>query len=327
MEKKECIYLFEQYISGKASDEEIERLRTYFENDPALNTWFNNRIISSSDCIDDGLKVKMFANIRSQIQDNEENSSRRYKEANVKYNIRRIANIAAIILPFILLFAFYLFLKPNNINTYEMFADKGQKASLILPEGSKITINSNSRITYNSSYNQKERRVTLKGEAFFRVVHNAEKPFIVQCEEVNIMVLGTTFGIKAYEDENNISVVLNSGKIRLITPSERIEMNPNERIIYNKTTHQTSIEKVNAEDFTDWSKNRLRFENEPLEIIMKAISRMHNISIILDNSDIKNLRFTGTIDNTNIESAMHAITLTSSISYKLRDGVIHLYKN
>ena len=58
----------------KASDEEIERLRTYFENDPALNTWFDNRILSSSDCIDDRLKIKMFANIRSQIQDNEENS-------------------------------------------------------------------------------------------------------------------------------------------------------------------------------------------------------------------------------------------------------------
>ena len=72
MEKKECIYLFEQYISGKASDEEIERLRTYFENDPALNTWFDNRILSSSDCIDDRLKVKMFANICSQIQDNKE---------------------------------------------------------------------------------------------------------------------------------------------------------------------------------------------------------------------------------------------------------------
>jgi len=327
MEKKECIYLFEQYISGKASDEEIGRLRTFFENDPALNTWFDNRVLSSSDCIDDGLKAKMFANIRSQIQNNEGNSSRQYKGTSVKYNIRRITNIAAIVLPFILLFTLYLFLKPNNINTYEIFADKGQKASLILPEGSKITMNSNSRITYNSHYNQKERRVTLKGEAFFKVVHNAEKPFIVQCEEVNIMVLGTTFGIKAYEDENNISVVLNSGKIQLVTPNEKIEMSPNDRIIYNRTTHQTSLEKVNAQDYTDWSKNRLRFENETLDIIMKAISRMHNINIILDDSDIKNQRFTGTIDNTNIESAMHAITLTSSISYKLKDGVIHLYKN
>lgn len=327
MDKKDCLYIFEHYISGTASTEEIMRLKSFLENDINLNRWLENHITSASDIIDPNIKMRMLKNIQVQtnydtiadIPVNKENKG-------FKFYLKRISNVAAVLLPFVILVSAYLYFKPQQTESFEVVANKGEKASLTLPEGSIVTINSDSKITYYSDYNQKERILELDGEAYFEVNHNPEKPFVVNCRDVAIKVLGTSFGIKAYKEEDNILVVLSSGRIQLTTPKEEIKMTPNDRIIYNRKTQTTSLKKVNAEDYTDWRQNRLRFENESLETIMRTISRMHNIDIVFEEPQLKDQRFTGTIDNTSIESVLDAIKLTSSVGYKLKDGVVYLYK-
>jgi len=323
MNKENCLNIFERYLSGEATSEEISRLRVFLENDKNLNRWLEDQILNSFNTIDSDIKMRMLDNIRSQT-----NYSTQTVAKGNKSNIylKYFANAAAVLLPFIIILSAYLYLKPQQTTSFEVVADMGEKAGLVLPEGTKVAINSGSKIIYYSDYNKKSRDIQLFGEAFFDVEHNPQKPFIVQCKDIKVKVLGTSFGIKAYEDEDIISVVLNSGKIQLITPKDEIEMEPNQRLVYNSKTQKTSLEKVNAEDYTDWRQNRLRFENESLETIMKTISRMHNIDIVFEDSELKNQRFTGTVDNTYIESVLNAIKLTSPVNYDIKSGTVHLFE-
>lgn len=324
MDKENCLKIFERYISGEATADEVSQLKLFMENNDSISKWIENQILNSSDEIESSIKMRMLDNIRSQTNYSISTNIQENRQKNSKFYLRRISNIAAILLPFVIMLGAYLFLKPQNVESFEVIADMGEKASLTLPEGSKISINSGSKIIYYSDYNSKNRDIELEGEAYFDVSHNPQKPFTVQCKDIRVKVLGTSFGIKAYENEDIISVVLNSGIIQLITPEEEIDMKPNERIIYNRKTQKTSLEVVNAEDYTDWRKNRLRFEDESLEVIMNTVSRMHNIDIVFNNSAVKEQRFTGTIDNTNIETVLNAIKLTSPIDYNIKDGVVYL---
>jgi len=325
MKKEDCLTIFEKYILRKASSEEIDLLRSYISDDHHLNKWLEKQIMNSPGDVNIEIKMRMLENIRSQTSYPSQTINAVKHSSKMNLYIRRFSNIAAVLLPFAILLSVYLYLKPQKTEAFEIRADLGEKASLTLPEGSEVSINSGSIITYQSDFNLKNRTIQLYGEAFFDVTHNPQKPFVVQCDDVKIIVLGTSFGIKAYENEDNVSVVLNSGKIQLITPTEKIDMNPNDRVVYNKKTQFAHIENVNAEDYTDWRQNRLRFENESLDAIMKTISRMHNIDIVFKDSLLKNQQFTGTIDNTNIESVLDAIKLTSSVNYKLENGVVLLY--
>jgi len=323
MNKENCLNIFERYLSGEATSEEISRLRLFLENDKNLNRWLEDQILNSFNTIDSDIKMRMLDNIRSQTNYSKKTVAKEHKP---NIYLKYFANTAAVLLPFAIILSVYLYLKPQETTSFEVVADMGEKAGLTLPEGTKVAINSGSKIVYHSDYNKKSRDIQLFGEAFFDVEHNPQKPFIVQCKDIKVKVLGTSFGIKAYEDEDIISVVLNSGKIQLITPQDEIEMEPNQRLVYNSKTQKTSLEKVNAEDYTDWRQNRLRFENESLETIMKTISRMHNIDIVFEDSRLKNQRFTGTVDNTNIESVLNAIKLTSPVNYDIKSGTVHLFE-
>ncbi|MCL1934018.1 MAG: DUF4974 domain-containing protein [Candidatus Azobacteroides sp.] len=328
MNKEICLRIFERYVGGEASPNEIAQLKSFLENDVNLNQWLENQIRDSSRTIDWDIKMRMLEQIRSQtVYDAALYAPVAGKNNNFKFYLKKFSDIAAILLPVVIIFSLYLYLKPQKPESFEVIADKGEKADLTLTEGSTVSLNSDSKVMYGTDYNKKDRVLKLEGEAYFDVRYNPEKPFIVECEDLKIRVSGTSFDIKAYEDEDNISIVLNSGKIRLTTPKEEIEMVPNDHITYNKTTQTTIGEKVNAGDYTDWRQNRLRFENESLKTIMKTISRMHNIDIIFESSHLMDMRFTGTIDNTSIKSVLDAIALTSvSINYRLDDGAVYLYE-
>ncbi|MDR0749907.1 MAG: FecR domain-containing protein [Tannerellaceae bacterium] len=327
MNKKNCLPAFERYLRGEATRDDIKRLKSFFENDAGLGKWMEEGMENASGIISPDIQMRMLENIRSRTGDSampHASAGGKKRYAWLRPDTTRA--IAACLLPAVILFAAWLYLKPRQAASLEVIANKGEKASLTLTEGTMVAINSDSKITYPDDYNRKNRFLRLEGEAYFDVKHDPEKPFIVECEDIQIRVLGTSFGIKAYDDEKHIAIVLNTGKIQLTTPVEKIEMAPDERILYDKTTRTATREKVNADDYTAWRQNRLRFENESLETIMKTISRMHNIDIVFESLHLANMRFTGTIDNTSIKSVLEAIMLTSSINYRSDDGIVYLYR-
>ena len=206
--------------------------------------------------------------------------------------------------------------------------ERGQKANITLPDGSKAWLNSQSKLTYSADYNVENRKLQLDGEAYFEVAHNPEKPFIVESNDIEIVALGTAFGVKAYNEDNIISSILMHGKVRVTTPDGASILLPNERIIYDKTARKKSQSKVaNATDFTGWIHNELRFENESLEEIAKNIQRIYNIEIIFASEKLKNQHYTGTVNNNSLENVLNIITLTSPVSFEIDGQKVTFYEN
>ncbi|MDR0833672.1 MAG: FecR domain-containing protein [Candidatus Symbiothrix sp.] len=323
MDKEQYLELFEKYIVNQANEQEVAELIDFIRNNPQLNSWIDYQIQNSPVEISEDLKQRMLSNIQEEI------GTSKVTVKTITYKWWRIA--ATIILPIVLGYSTYQFAGINKTGEIEnpllVSVEQGEKANITLPDGSRVWLNSSSKLTYNSTYNKKDRFLQLDGEAYFEVAYDAQKPFSVQCIDMNIEVLGTTFGIKAYNDDNIISVVLVEGKVKVTLPDETRIMQPDERVVYNKSTQKISSGKVIASNFTDWRKNRLRFENETLQDIATTISRIYNIDFLFEDESVKLLRFTGSVDNANIESVLDALSLTSPITITVKDSSILFQKD
>jgi ferric-dicitrate binding protein FerR (iron transport regulator) len=299
----------------------MRQLILYIENNPSLNRWFEEQIRHSPAEIDEDLKLRMFSNIREHIGASKTN------ESPVIIALKKWMRIAAIIvLPIAIVYGLYRYHEAasgnQTDNVWIVCAEQGEKANITLPDGSRVWLNSASRLTYSNTYNQKDRLLQLDGEAYFEVARDAKKNFIVQCMDMKTEVLGTAFGIKAYEEDSLIAVVLIKGKVQVTFPDKTMVMKPDERIVYDKTLKKLSSETVEPSDFTAWRENRLRFENEMLQDIATTISRIHNIDYVFEDESLKIIKFTGTVDNTSIESVLNSIMLTSPVKCIIKDSLI-----
>ena len=216
--------------------------------------------------------------------------------------------------------------KPAKAQYAEIGALRGQKASLTLPDGTRVTLNSESTLKYSTAYNQSERTVELVGEAFFEVAKNQKIPFMVKAGNLAVEAKGTAFNVKAYPDENYISTTLTEGIVEVKTPEEMIAMRPNERVEYDKSGNK--LKKLTLTDATGsigWLHDELSFENATLEEVVASFSRIYNVDIRFASESIKEQRFTGKINNNSLLSVLRIISLTSPIRFEQKDSVVILY--
>ncbi|HNX88355.1 MAG TPA: DUF4974 domain-containing protein [Paludibacteraceae bacterium] len=334
MKKEEILQLFERYILNTASPDEVKKLCHWVNNNLEISNWLENQILHSSDEIDKELQLRMFKDIKSSLQIEKpiEMPTVELKEL-TRPSIQRFKTwmlvASFLIFPLISGLGVYLFMSNKKVSDPSIVSvERGQKASITLPDGSKVWLNSLSKLTYSSDFNLDKRELLLDGEAYFEVAKNPKKPFVVKSNEITVEALGTAFGIKAYSEDVRVSSILMHGKVRVTTPNGINILKPNERIQYDKikrTTQQSTV--TNAIDFTGWIHNELRFENESLDEIAKNVQRIYNVEIIFASEGLKKLRYTGTVDNNSLESVLNIITLTSPISYQMDKQKVILYEN
>lgn len=330
MKKEDCLNIFEKYILNTATTDEVNQLCYWIKHNAEISDWIENKILDSPGELDKETQMRMFLDVKSQILISESASAINKSTNSKRLKIRLLIRIAAMfILPLITATGVYIYMSgTKSVEPLIISVDRGQKASVTLPDGSKAWLNSLSKLTYTSDYNKKERRLKLDGEAYFEVAHNPEKPFIVQGNAISVEALGTSFGVKAYNEDVVISSILMKGKIKVTTPDGSTILKPNERILFDKLNRQTNKLKVtNAVDFTGWIHNELRFENESLEEIAKNIQRIYNVRIIFASDRLKKLRYTGTVENNSLESLLNIITLTSPISFQVNKETVMFYEN
>jgi len=328
MQKEECIEIFERYIQNRANEDEVKRLSLWIKSNQEISLWLEQQILASSSTIDSELQLRMLKNIEAEIdaKNNADNLQR-----HIRFRLNRWIRVAALfLLPLLTAAGMYFYMSRNRSSSAPLIisVERGQKANIILPDGSKAWLNSQSKLTYSADYNVNKRELQLDGEAYFEVAHNPQKPFIVKSSDICVEALGTAFGVKAYDEDNLISSILMRGKVRVTTPDGESILVPNERVMYDKAAHKRTQSKVrNATDFTGWIHNELRFENESLEEIAKNIQRIYNVEIVFATENIKNQRYTGTVNNNSLESVLNIITLTSPLSFQIKNQKVTLYEN
>lgn len=315
--------LIEKYFDGNITDAEIKKLSDWIKNDRHLQNWWEEEFSKSDAGINPVLRDKLFARIKEQTQGKEETQGKENPRT-IRMNPWKWA--AAIVLPIcIAFFTYYLVDSSQTVGApFIVKADKGDKATIELPDGTNVVLNSASQLSYLNNFGENGRRVQLNGEAYFKVAHDEKRAFIVQVGDLEVKVLGTSFNVSAYEDAKDVTVVLLEGKVGVYAQKISHIMKPGDKIEYNKATHKITATQVHPSDYIEWTKGNIYFEKESLENIMKTLSRIYDVEIRFDSNKLPNEYFTGTIPGGGIQNALNILMLTSPFFYEMDGSVIVL---
>jgi ferric-dicitrate binding protein FerR (iron transport regulator) len=210
---------------------------------------------------------------------------------------------------------------------------KGKKSILYLPDGTKVWLNAESRLSYPASFeNRSHREVELEGEAFFDVTENKNQPFIVKTSKLQVRVLGTSFNVKSFQDEGIIETTLVRGSVLIelnddILPTnteKALYLKENEQAVYSTASKELLLRTVKTDSATSWKEGRLTFMNAPFSEIEQELERWYGVNITIDDDASAQCRFSTTIDNEPISKILELFRTTSGITYEIEDNIIRI---
>lgn len=259
----------------------------------------------------------MFENIMKQIRRHNKN--------------RIILTAAAIFIPFLLLSGLYIELN-NRLDLFsetryeEIFVPKGEQAQFIFQDGSRVYLNSESRLRFPKKFGLKERKVELTGEGFFEIASNKKRPFIVDTKSLSVTVLGTSFNTKAYPDEDYIFVSLENGEIKLegniLKP---LNVKPGEKVVYNRKTGTYEIIRAkNIRSYSAWKQKKLVFEDTPLSEVISTLNRTFNVQFEIADKAVLNYNFTLYTDNNDINFIIKELEKIAPIHFETKNDIIYI---
>lgn len=209
-----------------------------------------------------------------------------------------------------------------------LIVPRGGMYLLTLSDSTRVWLNADSRLEYPLAFSGNMREVKLKGEAYFEVVKNAEAPFVVKTDLGDIKVLGTEFNMKCYSDETALVITLVNGKVKFddgINPS--VILKPEEQLIFEKENRQSIVRKVNVNHYISWKDNRLSFQGETLDMIMKTLSRWYNVEVVFEDSTLKALEFSGNLDRfTDIQEFLSLFELGVNVKFEVKNRTVYIRK-
>jgi len=233
--------------------------------------------------------------------------------------ILRVAAIALVlILPSVLYFLFFM-----TPNTGMLVADRQQVEST-LPDGTQVTLNTGSTLLYPQKFKGDERKVALKGEAYFDVAHNQEKPFVIDAEDMQIRVLGTTFYVNTNSKDNNMEVVLLSGSVKLTYAGKEMLLEPGEKAVVLKNFDEIVKQSSDDPNLLAWKTRILRFNDTPLKEIVTLLSKVYQNDIRILNPEIEDCRITATFEKQSLEAVLMVLQSTLNIHVRPNGQTIEL---
>ncbi len=248
-------------------------------------------------------------------------------------------------------------LAPAAVAYNEITAPLGARSEVVLPDGSKVWLNAGSKIRYRDGFNKVNRDILLEGEAYFKVAKNKELPFNVRTGELSIVAVGTEFNVKAYVSEGIIETTLVEGKVSIECPSGSIKksklvyLEAHEKAVYVKENRKLDVEdftaikqtkpevmklkkgiiyvaeKVDPVPIIAWKDNRLIFKGEELNSLLVKLERKYNVAFSFESENIKDFRFTGTLEDETLTQVLDVIKLSAPIEYALDGKTVRISEN
>lgn len=199
------------------------------------------------------------------------------------------------------------------------------ECSLVLDDGTQVWVNADSRLRYPVQFVGEERKVFLEGEAYF-VVAKESKPFVVSTSRGDIRVLGTTFNVKSYDEEVAMQATLVEGKVLVAQGQKEMELAPGEQ---GTVTDAGIMAKraVDVDEFVGWRKGIYVFKKQPLEDIMRDLSRWYGVSVFFQNEGLKQVSFTGNLKRyDNINEFLDVLQRTGDVKYRINNNTVIIYE-
>lgn len=314
MEKSSLKDLLKILMYGKISSDDFHILKknTIDASEKELNDNIRSvwNEIEQAAPMDAEIKAEVLTNLHKQID----------KPARSR-SFSWIKISAAVLLPvFILLGAYFYFSKDTTVpEEFIVMAESGYKTKILLPDGTNVWLNSDSRLSYSSDFNRNNRHVKLEGEAFFDVNANTGVRFIVETEKVNVVVQGTAFNVSAYKDDATIDVSLLRGKVRLESYPDNTfltELNPDQAASVLKENMQWEIRDCDVETESLWRQNKLRFENAPAKEVFHKLERWYGVTISVQNMN-DNILYGFTLKSESLREILDEINKITPIEYRV----------
>lgn len=326
--KSQLYTLLKKYASGSITKVEFEELQLlitsvddYIVNNLLEQLWNEN--ICKSETVDKAELKDVLISIEKKV--------RKEKRALIlKYTI----HIAAIIiLPLLLTVTAYMYkdLKEMQfLGTKDVVVaiERGQNGRILLPDSSIVYLNAESSLSYKQNFGYQERSVRLRGEAFFEVNKDSLRKFHVFTDHLKIEVTGTSFNVYAHEDESFVEMVLVSGSVFVETlekPIQCVKVNPNEKILFDKTTNQLIVQATDTHFETAWLRGELAFRSEPIKNVFAKIERKYGVQLDVNGDWDEEDRFTGCFENYDIEQVMEILKAHYKITYKIKGEHVIIY--
>lgn len=174
---------------------------------------------------------------------------------------------------------------------------RGGEYQLTLADGTRVWMNAQSELVYPVRFSGKERRVILKGEAYFEVYKDEQHPFVISVNDIEVKVLGTSFNVNAYDYESSIVTTLVEGCVQINNQEQVLGvLKPSEQAIWSVDNRKFDVQTVNASAFIEWRKGIFSFRNDDLETIMRMLARWYDMEYEFENEDLKNEKFYGALN-------------------------------
>lgn len=316
--------LFDRFFDGKATPEdEVALLHIINDGECGpFDEYCRGKWESSAGDISQQLRLRIKSQLLKKIAGRDCGAHKSWTP-----RLKRIVytTAAAVMLLFALQMGWYI-AQHRAIDVIETITEAGQKSNIILPDGSRVWLNSASKVSYNSDFNVKNRNISLQGEAYFEVAEGHDHPFVVKAQDISVTAIGTKFNIRAYNEDNTITTTLVEGKVMTEASSQTLMLNPNQEAVYDKVSG--IISKSNLKDdayAVPWMQNSILFQNHSLEEIAVILERMYNVNIVFDDEIVRKYSFTGLIRNNSLSNILELISGTSPVNYTMTTDTIRFF--
>ena len=335
--KKEVWTIIQRYVTGSATPEEIKKLKKWMNQSAEIS----HLVSDVKDIWDNTPEEKFQVNVEKAWDRfkalNIENENSHYEVVRPPKTILYIYRIAALIL--VSLFAAYVVYTQDQLENsrlqqeeivmmQEITTDAGDKAQVTFSDGSRVVVNSSTRIDFPKTFRNQKREVFLEGEAYFEVKHDPVRPFIVHNKEVEIEVLGTKFNVRGWQEDDQTEVVVENGKVSVKTFDETA--NDMAEAILTKGTFTTvqhgsapsTVQKVDVKNKLVWLSGGLHFDKTPFWRVIQDIERRFNVTVKIQNSELEETLFTSTFSEADLNEVINVISSTMEISYEAEGNEI-----
>ena len=289
MEKKDIEHIIARYLSGEAAGEEMMTLMEWLSADEDNKTEFRKiQSYWNAEISMHNLEfIPDFENLRYKIEQSEVQKNR-----NVLW--LRPALVAAVSIIAVIIIS-HLMLKMDNDEVFT-YITGSSISDFVLPDGTQVALNKDSKLTYNESFGRNNRIVSLDGEAYFDVVHDMKQQFVVNAGDAKITVFGTVFSVKSKKGEDILKTSLIEGSVRFETPDQTILLTPHKQILYNTHLKEVTVEKFDPEIEVAWKDNLIKYKSVSFSELISLLQKHYEVNIVLPSEELKSSKLTGTID-------------------------------
>ncbi|HVU58689.1 MAG TPA: FecR domain-containing protein [Puia sp.] len=360
MDNEKIWHLLILKLSGEATEEELAELHELLQQHPdmAVQAASVEGVWRSRGADAEENTEELFNRHLQRLSDDTVENTPFYHIAELRprrsRRIRTLVVVTAVAacLAFVVLLAYNVFQEngagvkaPAPLASGNFVSTKnGSKSKLQLPDGTQVWLNSGSNISYDNDFGVTTRQVRLTGEAFFDVVKDNARPFVIHTATVDVKVLGTAFNVRSYPEEKVTETSLIRGAVEVTLKAnadKKIFLKPNEKLIVSNDSTLVQNDSIQIPDVKKkpavmtltqvhhlnkdteasevlWTKNKLVFDGETLGEVALKLERWYGVKVIIQGDELKNIEYSGVFDDDNLTEVLYALQLSGNFKYVIR---------